>query len=229
MFQQGVTTGEHHDVDVGLEHEPGGHRGLVHSHSYRSHHSLFPQLDECADALGRCLIPVIIRIVQVDDVEVVDAQTMQARLDAAKDRIAGEVELPTVGRRHREAAIVESSIGIRLRHECAPGFGREHEVVAGSVGEQFAQSSFRVSESVVRGGVESTRAELPGCVDCGPGLLIGRHSAEVSQLGAAQSETRKRRAGAQMLDAHQDSRSVASDPMVVLDSRSCTTTAYSNI
>src|SRR5690606_10646675 len=163
----------------------------------RAHHTLVAQLREGSDALGGCLLPVLVRVVQIDDVEAVDAESLQTLLDAAEDRFAGEVELASPCRRDREPAAVELPGGVLLRHEGSARLGGQHELVPRVLGQQGAQAALRVAESVVRGGVEEADPATPGGLDGGTGLLVGGDASQVAELCTPEAESGEGSAGAQ--------------------------------
>ena len=100
-IDQRVATRHHHDVDVAAAHELGEHRGLVHARADRTDHPLLAELDEGVDAFRRGLLPVLVGVVQVDDLEIVEAEPREALIDRTQDAVAAEVPLAAVdgGRR----------------------------------------------------------------------------------------------------------------------------------
>src|SRR5690606_37509272 len=120
-----------------------------------------------------------------------------------QDAVAGEVPCATVGRGHGEAALVELSLFVLLRHERASCLRRKDVLVARSLCEQGSEAPLRGAEAVMRRGVEQPHAAEPRLIDCGAGLSVGGDPAEVAELCATQTETREGRTGAQRAGAHQ--------------------------
>ena len=130
--EERVATSEHHDVDVALPYEPGGHRRLVHPDPNGVDHSLIAQLDECGDTGGRRLPPVVVGIVQVEDVESVGPEAGEAMVDGTEDAVAAEIPLPPVRRRGDESVVIELAGRSRLRRrqEQASHLRREQILIA---------------------------------------------------------------------------------------------------
>ena len=90
---------------------------LVHPRADRADHPLVAQLGESRDRLGDGLVQVLVRVVDVDDVDPGDAEPAKAGLEAAQHAVAAEVEAPDQVVGHREAAGFQVRPGRRrVRH-----------------------------------------------------------------------------------------------------------------
>ena len=170
LIEQAVAARHHHDVDVASADELRQHRGLVHAGADRPDHPLLAQLDQRIDARRGGLVPVIVGIVEVDDVDVVDTQPLQARVERAQDPVPAEVPLPPGRGRNDEAVVVEFVGAIGGRHEQPAHFGRDHVVVARILRERTAQARLGEPESVVRRGIEVAHSSGP----CRSGRIVRR-------------------------------------------------------
>lgn len=162
------------DVDVGLAQEAGEHRGLVHAGADGSDHALRAELLQRRVALAEGRFPMVVGVVQIDDVDPVEAEASQAFLDAAADAVGAEVPAAPVGVRHGES-VGQSLVGRRLgggqRVEQTARL-RGHRVLRPRpVAQGLAEAAFGEPEAVVRCGVEVTDALLPGRVDRCRGLF----------------------------------------------------------
>ncbi|BDZ54083.1 hypothetical protein GCM10025870_11560 [Agromyces marinus] len=149
LFEERVPAGEHDDVDVVAADELGGHRGLVHPGPDRTDDALLAQFDERRDGLGVRLLAVVVGVVQVGDVDPVEPEALEARVDRAADAVAAEVPLATQRRRHREALVVHGALGVSAGHEESPDLRREHVLVAGTLAQRLAEAAFAEPEPVV--------------------------------------------------------------------------------
>ena len=202
LLEQGVATGEHDHVDVVPAHELGRHRRLVHAGAHRADDALIAKLDQRRDRLGVRRRPVVVGIVQVGDVDAIEPESLEALVDRAADAVAAEVVLPPRGGGNREALVVHRAVGVVARDEEAPDLRREHVLVAGTVGERRAEAALGQTESVVRRGVEVADAGVPGRVDRGPRLVVGRLAEQVAQLRGAEAEFGHGQAGPQRATQH---------------------------
>ena len=109
LLEERVPAREHHHVDVGVPHEVGEHRRLVHPGADRRHGALRAQLRERRIAGREHLVPVVVRIVEVDDVDPVEAEALQALRERASDPVAAEVPAAAVRGGNGEPVVVLSA------------------------------------------------------------------------------------------------------------------------
>jgi len=188
LVEQGVPARQQHRVHVGLPDEPGQQRRLVHPGADRADHALGPQPLQRRVRLVQRLRGVVVRVVQVDHVDPVQAQPLQAGLDAAAHPVGAEVPDPAVVCRHREAVgqIVAGGVGYGLQQ--ASDLGRQRVGVARPLPQRGADPAFGQAEAVVRGGVEVPDARVPGGQQ--RGLRLGRIDlgVEVAERGGAEGQ-----------------------------------------
>jgi len=194
--EQGVAACHQHDVDVGFGDEPGQHLGLVHPDADRADHPCCPQLLQRRVRLAECLLTVVVRVVDERDVDAVQAEPAQARLQAAPDAVRAEVEPPDLGRRDVEARGVTgrpgpAGAGGRGRPgglEEAADLGGEHVLVSRTVPQGVAQTALGQAEAVVRRGVERADAAVPRRVDRGCGVVVAHRGEQVPDRRAAEGQ-----------------------------------------
>jgi hypothetical protein len=134
---------------------------------------------------------VLVRVVQVDDVEMVEAQPVEALGERAEDPVAAEVEDAAVRRGHDEPLVVEPFDPVH-GFEHATHLGRDHPFVARTRTESGAETPLREAEPVVRRGVEVADAELPRSIDGGQRVVVRHLRVEVPELRAAEGERGQR-------------------------------------
>lgn len=182
--EEGVAARAQHDVDVGVAHEAGEHRGLVHPGADGPDDALGAQFLQCRVGLGERLLLVSVGVVEVGDVDAVEAEPGEALLQAATDTVGAEVPDP--------ARLLPSVAG----YEEAADLGRDDVRVAGPVGERGAEAAFGQPEPVVRRRVEGAYADVPGGVHGGVGLVVLDRGVEVAEGGGAEDQLRDRHATA---------------------------------
>jgi hypothetical protein len=131
---------------------------------------------------------VVVRVVQVDDVDPVEAGALQARLEGAQHAVAAEVPDTAMVGRDREAFRVGQVRRLRRRHEQASDLCGDHVVVAGPRAKGGAQTPLGQAEAVVRCGVEVPESGVPGGVDRGRELLVASGAVHVAALRSAEAE-----------------------------------------
>lgn len=80
LVEQAVAAGQQHGVDVRLTDEPGRQLGLVHADADRAEHALGTQAFQLGVGLGEGPFGVVVRVVQVGDVDPVHAQALETAL-----------------------------------------------------------------------------------------------------------------------------------------------------
>ena len=99
--------------------------------------ALTPELLERGIGLSDCLVPVVIGVMDEDEIDLVETQPLQALLERAEHTVATEIPHPTVGGRHVEALVV-AAVGRREHLEPPPDLRRDDVVVARPAGERGA-------------------------------------------------------------------------------------------
>jgi hypothetical protein len=103
LVEEGVAARAQHHVDVGVLDEAGEHLGLVHARADRADDALRAELLQGRIALAEGLFGVVVRVVEVDDVDPVEAEPFQAGLQAAAYAVGAEVPDAAVCGGHGEA------------------------------------------------------------------------------------------------------------------------------
>ena len=103
---------------------------------------------------------------------------------------------------NREALVVHRALGVAARDEEPPDLGGEHVLVSGAACEGGAEAALGQAESVVRRGVEVADAGVPGRLDRGVRLVVGRLAEQVAELRGAESEFGQGQAGPQRATQH---------------------------
>ena len=78
LLEERVPAGEHHDVHVGRAHEPRKKRRVVHAGADRCDCALGSELCERGKAGGDHVLEVVVGIVEIGDVDPVEAQALEA-------------------------------------------------------------------------------------------------------------------------------------------------------
>ena len=132
---------------------------------------------------------MVVGIVDERDVDPVQAEALQARLDTAPDAVGAEVESPDVAGWHGEALGVAArgSRGAGRLKQAADLRG-DHVLGAPTVPERVTQAPFRQPEAVVRRGVEGPDSAVPGRVDGGAGVAVGDLGKQVPNGRAAEGQ-----------------------------------------
>lgn len=188
MVEQAVAAGQQDGVDVGLADEAGEEPGLVHADADRAHDSFRAQCLQRGIRLGQRLLGVVVRIVQVDDVDPVQAQPLQAGLQAPAYAVRAEVPDPLVGGGDGEAVGQVVAGGLRPGTEQSADLGGQDVLVPGQTAQSGAEAPFGQAEAVVRGGVEVPYAGFPGGQDGPFGLGVADRGEEVPDPGGAEGE-----------------------------------------
>ncbi len=122
-----------------------------------------------------------------DDVNAVEAEPVETRVQAPAYPVRAEVETPAMGGRHGEAFGVA---GVRRRD----GFQQSTDlcgqcvIVAGAPAQRFAEASLRQAQPIVGGRVERAHPGRPGGVDGGRSRVVVDRGVQVAQRGGAESE-----------------------------------------
>ena len=127
-------------------------------------------------------------VVEVGDVDVVEAEPRQRLLQRGADARLGEVPLAAQVGADREALVVQRAGRVVLRDQAASDLGRHAELVAGAAGEEGAEPPLGEAEAVVGRGVEQAHAGGPRGLEqrTGGGLVEG--DPVVADPGSPQAE-----------------------------------------
>ena len=197
--------------DVRLAHEPGEHRCLVHSRSVAADDALGAQLGQRRRRLLEGFPDVVVRIVDEDEVDAIEAEALEARLDRAEHPVTAEVPDPAMGRGDGEPLRIRLIAGVRGLQPPAHLRGH-HELVARVGPQRPAEPSFGQAEAVVGCGVEVAKAGIPGCGTAVIRHVIGDSAEQVADLRAAEPELGQPQAAGQVVDHHPAARSPVACP-----------------
>src|SRR6185503_10066115 len=90
LLEQCVAPRKHHDVHVRLTYDVGEHRRLVHPRADGVHDALVAQFGERRVAGLEDFYPVLIGVVEVNDVDPIEAEPLQALRERATYPVAAE-------------------------------------------------------------------------------------------------------------------------------------------
>ena len=131
-------------------------------------------------------IEMVVRVVDVKDVDLVDAEPRHALVDGAHDAVVGEVEDGIERWRFRK--------GVALRRPAGPEqlahLGREDILVARLAAQNRAKTLLRKSVSVLRGGVEETDSRRPRGLDDPMRLVVRQRLEQTAQRSGAEAKPR---------------------------------------
>jgi len=136
-------------------------RGEVHAGAHRGDDSLVSQLDQGRYPLGGGLFEVILRIVEIEDVEPVKTGALERRLHRAKYPVSAEVPLAARVRGYIETRGVAFAGCLWTRHEQSADLGRDDVLVARALPEGLTETPLREPDAVMRSGVEVADACIP--------------------------------------------------------------------
>lgn len=160
-------------------------------------HPLLAQLDQGIDARRRGFGPVVVGIVQVEDVDVVESQPLEARIDRVEDPVATEVPF-AAGRGWNDESVVVQLAGPLGRGDEQPtDLRRDDVVIAGKSRDRPPQPRLGEPEAVVGCAVEVPDSPAPRSIG-----RIGRRrirglTEQVAERRGTESQLRERRSSAQ--------------------------------
>ena len=178
LVEQGVAAGQEEDVEFPFCAKTGEHRRLGHADPDGLHDALPPEVEEGREGFVKGGFVVVVRIVDEEGVEAIDAEAVHGCFDRAKDTVAGEVVVPAT----------TVAVGGQVVDEAA-NLGGEDELVARDSGQGAAEAEFGEAIAVHRRGVVGADAVLPGGEDRFFGLGVG--DAGIGEGGAAESDRRE--------------------------------------
>ena len=186
LVEHRVAAREEETVEVRFAGETGEHLGLVHAGPDRFDRPFRPETVERRVCACQSLGEVLVGVVDVEDVDPVDAETRDALLDRAHHAVVREVVDGVEGRS------AGKSVALR-RRACAKepaNFRREHELVPRLGAQNRAQALFGQAVPVLRRGVEKTDAGRPRGLDDSVRIVIRQGLEEAPQGRGAKAEPR---------------------------------------
>ena len=171
--EQRVPPREEEAVEVAGAGEPAERRGVVHADADRTHRAFGPQaLERTVRAVDRLGV-VVVRIVDENDVDAVEAQPVEALLEGTQRALVAEVE-------HRERRGTREGSLRRPGRQEPPHLRREHELVGRDLlGEPG---------SVERRGVEQLQACVESTADDGVCRLVRDGFEQAAERRGAEAE-----------------------------------------
>ena len=132
---------------------------------------------------------VLVRVVQVGDVDPVEAEPFPTVAQRTKDSGDGGIPHTLVGGGHHEACVVESvrTLGSGSQHPA--DLGGQQEIPPGPVSQRGPEPAFGQSQSVVRCGVEVAHPAVPGRVHDVPSPGVGDLLEQVAEAGRPEGES----------------------------------------
>ncbi len=150
-IEQREAAGDQHRVEIGVAQEEPRRLDDVRAERDGADDTVGPELRERRICAVDRLRQVILGIVDVDDVDPVETETLHARFQLAQRRIPAEVE-------HRVGAILR----LWRRDERAAGLGRDDHVVTTDRRQRPAEAGLGFPEPVQRRRVEQPDASFDG-------------------------------------------------------------------
>lgn len=186
--EQGPSSSEHHDIDIGLLDDPQRRLPLVHPDPDGPDYPLVAQRHQRGQRAGDRLVDVVIGVVHIDDVDAVELHPGEARLQTAPHPVTGVVEDTDEVVAHVEGVrhVGPRRVGVRLEEPA--DLGTEHVGVAGPTGEGGAEAALRQAEAVVRCRVVVAHSLLPGGRNDRVRRAVVHRAVEVAEVGATQPE-----------------------------------------
>src|SRR5690606_33144208 len=150
LLQQCVAPGQQEAVEISIAGEISQHLPLVHARADSLNHALTAQLSQGGEGFVERLVIMIVGVMDVQDVDAVNFESVEAVLDALHHLVAGEVK---------------SKAAFAIRQP--PDFGCQHITVTRDSGQRLAQIGFSF---VQWGGIQKGDAEFQRPLDDGDGL-----------------------------------------------------------
>ncbi len=145
LVEQRVATSQQKAIEVGLARKSCEHLGLVHAGAHGADHPVASQPVQGSIGSIERLVVVVVRVVDVEDVDSCKAQPFQALLDGAHHAVIAEVE----DRVHRWGAAKRlAGLGWRARSQQAPDLAGESELVAGHPPQHLSHAHLREAMAV---------------------------------------------------------------------------------
>ncbi len=131
---------------------------------------------------------MIVRVVQVRDVDAVQPQSVEAVLDGAQNAVAGEVPHALCQRLDDEAVVIQAARSRRIGFEQASDLGGEDKCVGVARAKRSAKAPFRQAQAIVRRGVEVSDAGIPCGVYGSASILVRDSAIQVAELRGTKAD-----------------------------------------
>jgi hypothetical protein len=198
LLEQGVAAREHDRVEGKPRHDVETHGLFVHAqadcadHAFIAHARHFGQ--GFVQRLGQHTRMVGAMgegadIVQEQDVDVVGAETTQARVEATTEAVAAVIEAGTPSAHGKAVGHAVASVVV-FDHPAE--LGRQGVAVTRHPGQRLADARLAQPETVVRGRIEVPDAAFPRMPQGSRRLLVGHLRKEVTHRCATEGEGRER-------------------------------------
>ena len=135
---------------------------------------------------------MVIRVVQIHDVDTIHAKPIKAAFQRSKNSVAAEVPFPAEVRGYIEPVIVELMSVLRCRYEQSPHFGRDDYFVSRVFRKGSTKALFGEAQPVVGCGIEVAHPAVPCGIDGSGGVLVAGLAIKVSESRRADSDLRER-------------------------------------
>ncbi len=131
---------------------------------------------------------MVVRIVEVDDVDPVQAEPLQAVLDRAAHAQGAEVPDPAVGGGHGETLGKVVAVQLPGRAQQPADLGGEDVLVPGAAAQGLSEPSLGQAQTVMRSRVEIPDTRLPRSGNRGLGIGIGHRREQVADPRRTEGE-----------------------------------------
>ena len=164
LVEQGVAARDQHAVGLRFADEAHGRRGIVDARAHGADGALRAELGECGHGLADRLIQMVLRVVDVDELDPVEAEPDEALVDRTADALAAVIaDAP-------ESGGLREDVGAGRFAGCAgdeqpADLRAEDELRPGTVAQCRPEPLLGQPGAVVRSRVERAHAEIPGRVD----------------------------------------------------------------
>ena len=183
-------------IEVAHAGEPREHLNLIHAGTDRPHDALLAQTLQSRQRAPDRILPMVVRIVDVEDVQPIETEPAQARLHRSEHAVGAVVEDDPHTRGASVVGVILAvaglavDVGLRTHlvdgDEQAADLGREDEIVAAVVPQGQAQAPLGIAIAIEWGAVEIADAGVP----CVPDETDRRDgSVQPADLGGTESQT----------------------------------------
>ena len=190
LIEQGVAAGEQKAIERACIREPGQHFPLVHACTDRPDRAIRPQ------SVKRAVCPVhglgfmVVRVVDMQDIDPVEAQPSQTLLERSHHAVIAEIEHRPLRGRTRVIGVL--AVWRDWQPQQTAHLGGQHVRVARLAAEHGAQTALGRSVPVHGGRVEEPDTMAPGRLDHLLRIVIGHRAVETPEWSGSQAERRKR-------------------------------------
>ena len=187
LLQDRVAAGQQEAVEVAGARQAHQHLALIHAGADRADHALRAEPVQHRVGAVHHFREVLVRIMDVHDVQAVDAQPRQAVLQRALDPVGAVVVVALDHPGARAVPGLGESAGARHVLEPPADLGRQHVAVARHAAQRGADPPLAGAGAIERGGIQEVDARLQRRAHDLVRLLVGNVAVDAADRRASQA------------------------------------------